>query len=798
MVAACLNVSATQIQGTPETPRSVVDKYCVTCHNERLRTAGLVLDKSDIDHPGSKAEVWEKVLRKLREKEMPPPGRPRPDEATYAATGAFLEKALDDAAVANPQPGRVPVHRLNRTEYRNAMRDLLGLEIDAKSLLPSDEADQEGFDNVASVLSVSPVLLEGYLAAARTVSRLAVGDPTINPVADVFKIPTALVQDERTSEDLPFGSAGGAAIPYHFPLDGEYQVKVLLRRQLYLYIMGMGEPHQIDIRLDGVLLKRFEIGGKAKGMTMPESFAGNTQGDPEFEEYMHNADAGLEVRFPAKAGTHSVGVSFVRRFWEPEGLLQPPQRGFSRTTNELYHGNPAVATIAIAGPYETAGMSDESPSRKKIFVCRPNGAAASEEPCARRILSTLARRAYRRPVTDQESQTLLDFYKEGRSGANFNAGIQRGLERILAAPSFLFRIEREPANAPAGSAYRLSDLDLASRLSFFIWSSIPDDDLLNTAIAGKLRQPAVLEQQVRRMLADQRSRALVDNFVNQWLQLGKLTGLVPDSDAFPEFDENLREAMRQETEEFVASELREDRSVLDLLTADYSYVNERLARHYGIPNVYGNHFRKVTYPDGIRGGLLGQASILTVTSYPNRTSVVLRGKWLLTNVLGSPPAPPPADVPTLKDPGQDGQPRSLRARMEQHRNNPACSGCHQRMDPLGFALENFDALGKWRTVADDEKVDVSAALPDGTRFDGVSGLRTLLVNHKDDYVRTLAEKLLSYGIGRGIEYYDLPSIRQIARETARSDNRWSALVLGIVRSTPFSMGIIQGQTSKSP
>ena len=771
-------------------PRAVIDQYCVGCHNERLKIAGLMLDKADIDHAGSRAEIWEKVLRKLHTREMPPPGRPRPDSATYTAMSAALEKMLDDTATANPNPGRVAVHRLNRKEYTNAIRDLLGLEIDGKSLLSADEADQEGFDNVASILSVSPALLEGYLSTARTISRLAVGDPTINPVADVFKIPTALVQDERTSEDLPFGSHGGTSIRYHFPLDGEYEIKVLLKRQLYLYIMGMGEPHQIDIRLDGTLVKRFEVGGKARGMTNPESFAGNTQGDPEFEEYMHTADARLEARLPVKAGTHDVGVSFVRRFWEPEGVVQPRQRGFARTTNEVYHGNPAVDTVAIAGPYQTVGVSDDSPSRRKIFVCRPKD-AASEEPCARKILSTLAKRAYRRPVTEQDVQALLDFYKEGRTAANFDAGIQRGLERVLAAPSFLFRIEREPADAKAGSIYRLNDLDLASRLSFFLWSSIPDDELLNAAIAGKLKVPAVLEQQVRRMLADPRSRALIDNFFDQWLQMSKLTGLVPDVDAFPDFDENLREAMHQETEEFLANQLREDRSVLELLTANYSYLNERLARHYGIPNIYGNHFRKVSFTDGVRGGLLGQASVLTVTSYPNRTSVVLRGKWLLANILGAPPPPPPADVPSLKDPGQDGQPRSLRDRMEQHRNNPACAGCHQRMDPLGFSLENFDALGNWRTAADGEKVDASASLPDGTTFEGVAGLRKLLVNHKDDYVRTLAEKLLAYSIGRGIEYYDLPAIRRIVRESAPSDHRWSSLVLGIVRSTPFSMGIVR-------
>jgi hypothetical protein len=779
-----------QAQTSTITPRAVVDKYCVTCHNERLKTAGLMLDKTDVDHPGSNAEVWEKVLRKLRTREMPPPGSPRPDAATYTAASTSLEKMLDDAGALHPNPGRVAVHRLNRTEYSNAIRDLLALQIDGKSVLSADEADQEGFDNVASVLSVSPALLEGYLSAGRTISRLAVGDPTISPVADVLKVPTALVQDEQTSEDLPFGSHGGTSIRYHFRLDGEYQIKVLLRRQLYLYIIGMGEPHQIDVRLDGVLIKRFEVGGKAKGMTTPESFAGNTQGDPEFEEYMHTADANLEVRVPVKAGTHNVGVSFVRRFWEAEGVQQPQQRGFARTTNELYHGYPAVDTVSIAGPYQTNSNTIDSPSRRKIFACRPKD-AQTEEPCARKILSTLAARAYRRPATPQEIATLLDFYKDGRSNATFDAGIQRGLERVLASPSFLFRIEREPPNAAPGSPYRLSDIDLASRLSFFLWSSIPDEELLNAAITGKLKQPAVLEQQVRRMLADSKSSALVDNFVSQWLQMGKLTGLVPDSDAFPEFDENLREAMRQETAEFVSSQIREDRSVVELLTADYSYLNERLAKHYGIPNVYGNHFRKVTFNDGVRGGLLGQASVLTVTSYPNRTSVVLRGKWLLANILGSPPAPPPADVPSLKDAGQDGQPRSLRDRMEQHRKNPACAGCHQRMDPLGFALENFDALGKWRILADGEKVDASASLPDGTTFAGIAGLRNLLIAHKDDFVRTLAEKLLSYSVGRGIEYYDLPAARQIAHESAAADYHWSSLILGIVRSRPFSMGIVK-------
>ena len=774
----------------PRAIRAVLDRYCIACHNERLKTAGLMLDRLDAGRMVDSAELWEKVGRKLRTHEMPPQGRPRPDAPTYAAVSEAIEHALDAAATATPNPGRVAVHRLNRTEYTNAVRDLLALEVDGKSLLWADEPDQEGFDNVASVLSVSPALLEGYVSAARRISRLAVGDPTINTVAEEFKIPAAMVQDERTSDELPFASHGGLSVRYHFPLDGEYQIKVRLKRQLYLYIMGMGEPHQLDIRLDRALLERFTVGGTARGMPMPESFAGNTQGDPEFEEYMHTADAGLEVQLPVKAGVHEIGVSFVRRFWEPEGVLQPPQRGFARTSNELYHGYPAVEAVTIGGPYSARAVSADSPSRRKIFVCRPKN-AAGEEPCARQILSTLARHAYRRPATERDLETLLEFYKEGRATGTFDAGIRRGLERILAAPSFLFRIEEEPTNLRAGSVYRLSDLDLASRLSFFLWSSLPDDELLTAAIAGKLKQPAGLERQVRRMLADHRSLALVDNFAGQWLQMGRLKSVVPDADAYPEFDENLRESMRRETEEFVRDQLRADRSVVDLLTADYSFLNERLARHYGIPNVYGNHFRKVVFPDRRRGGLLGQAGVLTVTSYPNRTSVVLRGKWLLGTLLGAPPPPPPADVPSLKDPGQDGQPRSLRDRMQQHRTNAVCASCHQRMDPLGFSLENFDALGKWRTVADGEPIDATAALPDGTRFEGIGGLRDLLLTHKEDYVRTLTEKLLAYSLGRGVEYFDSPAVRKIARESSRDEYRWSSLILGIVTSAPFSMGRVR-------
>ena len=791
---------------------NVLNTYCVTCHNGRLKTAGLEIDSLNASPIADHAPQWEKIVTKLRTREMPPPGRPRPDPATYERAIASLEHALDSAAAANPHPGRVPVHRMNRSEYANAIRDLLGLEIDGRALLASDEADQEGFDNVASVLSMSTALLEEYLSAARLLSRRAVGDLGLLPVIDTFKISKALVQDERLGDDLPFGSQGGALIRYTFPVDAEYTVKVLLRRQEYDYIIGMGERHQLDVRLDGVLLKRFSVGGEAKGMTTPENFAGNTQGDPEFEEYLHTADAHLELRAAMTAGPHEIGVSFVRRFWEPEGVLQPPQTGFGRTTNEYYHGNPAVELVSIGGPYGTV-VAGDSPSRRTVFICRPKD-TASEEPCARKILSTLAARAYRRPVSESEIATLIDFYRSGRTArpgtvpvfggqslssgdsprsgqaeASFDAGIQRGIERILAAPSFLFRIEREPAALTAGTAYRLGDLDLASRLSFFLWSSIPDDELRDAAIKGKLNDAGTLEQQVRRMLRDPRSSALVDQFASRWLELNKIAGVVPDTELYAEFDENLRDAMQQETRLFVSSQIHENRSVMELLTADYSFLNQRLAAHYGIRQVYGDHFRRVTFTDGRRGGLLGHSSVLTVTSYPNRTSVTMRGRWLLANLLGAPPPPPPPDIPALKEAGAEGQPRSLRERMETHRASPACASCHQRMDPIGFALENFDAVGKWRSLSDGAAIDASASFPDGTRFEGFPGLRALMVSHKEDFVRTLSGKLLAYAIGRGLDHHDMPAIRSIVRDAAASDDTWSSIVSSIVKSTPFRMAV---------
>jgi hypothetical protein len=669
------------------------------------------------------------------------------------------------------------------------------VQVDAQSLLMADEPDQHGFDNIASLLSMSTARLERYMSAARRISRLAVGDPTIDPVVETYSVPANFVQDDRTSDDLPFGSQGGLVVDHFFPIDAEYSIKVLLKRQVYLYIMGMGEPHLLDIRVDGKLIKRFSVGGEGKGMTAPEGFAGNTQGDPEWEVYMHTADAHLEVRVPITAGVRKIGVSFVRQHWRPEGIKQPPQTGYAVVTNDVYYGEPSVESVMVGGPYSASAKFDtaNTPIRRNVFVCRPQ-IAADQEPCAKKILGSLAMRAYRRPINDEELATLLEFYKEG---GNFNEGIRRGLERILASPSFLFRIEREAANAAAASVYRLSDLELASRMSFFLWSSIPDDELLAVASRGRLKDPAALEQQVKRMLADPRSEALVDNFATQWLKLGKIVAVKPDEYEYPEFDENLRNAIQEETRRFISSQLREDRSVVDLLSANYTFVNERLARHYGIPNIYGNQFRRVTFADGVRGGLLGQASVLTATSYPNRTSPVVRGRWLLENMLGAPPPPPPPDVPALKESGAEGQPKSVRERLEMHRQNPTCAACHVRMDPLGFSLENFDALGKWRTVSDGAPIDASGSLPDGTQFEGVVGLRNLLLSHRDDFVRTLTEKMLAYALGRSVEYYDLPVVRQVARGAAPGDYRWSAVILGIVQSAPFTMSSASGAVSSA-
>ncbi len=763
--------------------RPVLNRYCVGCHNDRLLTADLSLEAMDAVHVADGAEVWEKVIRKLRSGAMPPPGRPRPDPTVVENVLAWLETELDAAAALDPDPGRTDsVHRLNRAEYRNAIRDLLALDVDVTSLLPADSADEHGFDNIASMLSVSPTLLDRYLSAARRLSRLAVGLPPAAPATEEYRV--RLEQDEYLGEDLPFGSRGGAAIRHRFPVDGEYVIDVRLYRQLFDVVVGLGSPHEVEIRVDGERILSSVIGGEETGGAPPAGFVGDIFGSPAWEEYARNVDAGLEVRLPARAGWRLVTVSFLGRPTEVEDGVPHPPRYPER--DESLESNPWVHTVAIRGPYEVLGPGD-TPSRRKVFICRPTE-PRDEEPCAERILTALAGEAYRRPATGREVATLLRFFREGRRDAAFDDGVQFALERLLADPKFLFRIEREPVDIAPGTVYPVSDLDLAARLSFFLWSSIPDAELLGAAARGELSAPDQLERQVLRMLADDRSQALVDNFVGQWLLLRNLPSAAPDLNAFPDFDENLREAFERETRLFVESMFREDRSVVDLLRANYTFVNERLARHYGIPHVYGSHFRRVTFGEGEpRGGLLGQGSFLTVTSYPNRTSPVLRGRWVLESLLGTPPPSPPADVPGLPDRGEDGRPASVRERLERHRESPACATCHAPMDPFGFALENFDAVGGWRDAEGGTPVDSSAVLPDGTRFRGPAGLRAFLVDQPRRFVEAMTEKLLAYALGRRLEYYDRPTVRGIVLEAAAGDYRLSDIVLGIVRSPAFQM-----------
>jgi len=805
--AAAPQQPPTSTSPAPEaSPRAVLDRYCVTCHNQTLRTAGLALDTLDPANAAANAEVWERVIVKLRAESMPPPGRPRPSQATYRAAASSLETQVDRAAAVHPNPGRTETfHRLNRAEYQNAIRDLLKVELDFGSLLPADNTFEHGFDNSADSLSVSPDLSARYLSAARKVSRLAVGMPPGGPAVDTYKIHPDLLQDERLSEELPFGSRGGIAIHHYFPVDGEYTVKVRLHRNFSDYVIGFSTPHQLEVRLDHALVKRMTTGGEAKGSMAPLSFSGNIAGTSEWEYYMNTGDAGLEVRFSATAGPHVVGVSFARKMLAVDGTLQPRQRGYGRFVDERFDESAAIEQVAIGGPYTVEGPGD-TPSRREIFVCRPaagaKGAplASDEEPCAKKILARLARRAYRHPVSEKEIQGLLAFFRKGRADGGFEAGIQFALERLLVDPDFLFRIERDPAGAAPGTAYRLSDLEIASRLSFFLWSSIPDDELLDAAIAGRLKDRLELERQVRRMLADPRSRSLVDNFASQWLRLRNLRDVGRESADYPEFDENLREAFRRETELFVESTLRADRSVVELLSANYTFVNGRLARHYGIPNVYGNRFRRVTFgADDPRGGLLGQGSLLMVTSHPNRTSPVLRGKWLLESILGAPPPEPPANVPGLPDRGEGGRPASVRERLELHRRNPVCSSCHAPMDPLGFALENFDAIGSWRSVSEaGTPIDATGMLPSGVKFEGPAGLRAVLLSREDRFAATVTDKLLAYAVGRGLQYYDRPAVRRIVSDAAPDRYRWSSIILGIVNSAPFQMRAVPAAGEAAP
>ena len=794
LLSAPLSAGA-QAQSAPEAEllQTTLGEYCVTCHNDRTRRGDLSFEGLDLSRVGEHAAIPERVLRQLRTRRMPPVGRPRPADETYEVLATWLESEIDQFTAANPNPGRTEAfHRLNRAEYANAVRDLLALDVDVEALLPADDIDEHGFDNMADVLTVSPALMERYLSAARKTARLAVGEAPLGPAGEIYEVPILFIQNDRMSDDLPFGSRGGIGIRHYFVVDGEYDLAIRLHRNYVNYVRGMGSSHELEVRLDGVLVRTFTFGGEEPDVLQaPASYGGNQFGDPAWEEYMLFADANLRVRFSAKAGPHLVGVSFVRKFTEPEGVLQPRQSVFAAAVNEMRDGDAAVEQVTITGPFGGGGPGGP-PSRRAVFTCRPaSDASPDEEACAREILSSLARQAYRRPVEPGDLETLMDFYRTGRSDDSFDAGIQLALERLLISPDFLFRVERDPTDIAPGTVYALSNLELASRLSFFLWSSIPDAELLDLAERGMLQDPAVLEQQTRRMLADSRSKALVQNFAGQWLYLRNLRSVVPDAVSFPEFDENLREAFRQETELFVESLIHDDRSVLDLLGADYTFANERLAEHYGIPGVYGSHFRRVPLDGELaerRGGILGQGSLLTVTSYANRTSPVLRGKWVLTNILGTPPPAPPADVPDLPDRGEDGQPATVRDRMLRHREDPVCAACHAPMDPLGLALENYDAIGRWRSTGQGNlAIDASGQLPNGIEFYGPQGLRTLLLERREQFSGTVTEKLLAYAIGRGPEHYDRATVRGITRAAAFEDYRWSSIIVGIVQSTPFRM-----------
>jgi mono/diheme cytochrome c family protein len=778
---------AATAQSSPSDPsnpasqyRAVVNQYCVTCHNETAKTGGLTLEKMDFNDIGAGAEVWEKVVKKLRSGMMPPQGKPKPDDATRNKIASWLETNLDRAAVLKPDPGRPLLRRLNRAEYANAIRDLLALEVDPNTLLPPDDSGY-GFDNNADILIVSPVLLERYLSAAGQISSLAIGDPDTRPGSQTIRIRQDASQD-RHVEGLPLGTVGGALAKVTLPLDGEYAISVRYFRTNLGAMRGLEYPHEVEITVDGARVHVGKFGG-----------------DADFKWALENitlaaddAERRSGTRLTLKAGPREIGVAFLEKPGENTLRLQP----FIRSSNDTLDpsGHAHIDSFTITGPFNATGAGD-TPSRRKVFICRPKN-AAEEDPCARRILSTLVHRAYRGFEKPADIERLMTFYKTERTGRDFERGIQMALQRLLSSPKFVFRAETDPPNTAPGVAHRVSDLEMASRLSFFLWSSIPDDELLNAAAQGKLKTAAALDQQVKRMLADPRAEALVENFAGQWLYLRNLKNQIPNSLEFPDFDDNLRQSLQRETELFFNSIIREDRNVLDLMTADYTFVNERLAKHYGIPNVYGSHFRRVAVTEEARKGLLGQGSILMVTSHTDRTSPVVRGKWILENLLGAPPPPPPVMVPPLKESAvRDGKVLSMRERMEEHRENPACSGCHSIMDPIGFAMENFDAVGAWRTHEARVPIDASGQLLDGTRVSGVVELKKALMRQPERFVETFTEKLMTYALGRGLAYYDIPTVRAVVRDSARSNYKFSSIVSEIVQSTPFQMRVKASESS---
>ncbi len=756
----------------------VVTKYCVTCHNQRLKTAGLALDTLDIANPAAGADPWERAVRKMRVGMMPPQGAPRPDAATQTALVSYLTSSLDQAATAHPNPGRPLVHRLNRAEYANAVRDLLALDVDASSLLPPDDAAY-GFDNIADALTISPVLLERYLTAAGKISSLAVGDPTTGPAGETYRIRQDASQDIHI-EGLPVGTVGGILAKTTLPLDGTYDFAIRLFRTNLGVVRGLEYDHQLEYTVDGARVHLSRVGGD-------EDFKANLKNMTKAGD---DVEARAHIRIPLKAGPHVITAAFLERSDAVNPLrLQPFVRSSNDTLDTI--GHPHLDTFTLTGPYDPTGPGD-TPSRRKIFVCRA-ATRDVEDGCARRVMATLARRAYRGNVTDGDLTRLHDFYALGRKQGTFETGVQTALQRILASPKFAFRVEHDPAGLAPGTVYRISDLELASRLSFFLWSTIPDDQLLRVAASGTLHTPAVLNQQVRRMLADEKSDALIANFAGQWLYLRNLKSFQPNSLEFPDFDDNLRQAFQREAELFFASVMHEDHSVLDLMTADYTFLNERLAPHYKIPGVYGSHFRRVTVTDEARKGLLGKGAILMVTSHPDRTSPVVRGKWVLDNLLSAPVPPMPNNVPPLdEDANRGGKILTMRERMEEHRKNPVCAACHKIMDPIGLSMENFDAVGAWRSRDGGtlgSPINATGELLDGTRIDGVVTLRQALLRQPDLFVGTVAEKLMIYALGRGPAYYDMPQVRRIVRDSASQNYRFSSLVMGVVNSTAFQKRI---------
>ena len=763
----------TSSAGAAEAHRAVFDQqtfwqttkvYCDTCHFGPKARAKLNLESLDLANLGNNGETWEKILRKLRSREMPPAGVPRPQEATYQTLVSAIESERDRVAQVRPNPGRPTLHRLNRTEYANAVRDLLALEIDVSEILPADDIGY-GFDNIGDVLQVSPVLLERYLSAARKISRTAVGDMTLPASYQTYTVPHGLIQDDRLSETAPVGSRGGAAIRHFFPVDGEYDISITLQRNRNDEYLGLERERKLDLRLDDQRLQLFTIPASQKKIVLGG-------GAPP--------DAKLRVRLSVKAGTREIGALFLKDTLLQEGIIDKVRDDDVKTYFE------GVGSVTVAGPFNVEGPG-HTVTRDKIFICHPSG-SVDEMGCAEKVLSNLAHHAYRRPVSADDMPQLLALYKEGAENGGFEAGIRLALQKILVSPEFLFRAEVDPPNAAAGTVYRVSDVELASRLSFFLWSSIPDDELLGIAERGQLHDPSVLKAQVKRMMADQRSDALIKNFVGQWLFLRNVSRISPDTTTFMTFDENLRRSMAKETELLVESQVREDHSVVDLLSTDYTFLNQRMAEHYGIKGIYGTEFRRVKLEDPKRYGLLGQASILAVTSYPNRTAPTIRGKWVLEQLLGTPPPPPPPNVPSLKD-DQTTQKLTMRQRMEMHRASPQCAACHRMTDPLGFALDNFDGIGSWRdnTGPGTGPIDSSGTLPDGTPFNGPEGLRKLLVKKRDMFVENFTERLLTYALGRGVEEYDHSVVRKIARDASADDQKWSSIILGIVNSTPFQM-----------